>query len=305
MRAPLTGSIPLGNSLKLDRGERLDVTVEHDREVLVEVLRVSARRLPEARVLGPSAYGLGLRDLAESLPALPGERQEDLGLAGRGVEVLPGTRELEVRPVHLRDRTRRCRPVLQQVEVRARGRRLVDARADDRAGAAGDDDGLRRDREDPVVLGVRRGLDAFLPPAVAGFGVFAAAMIRSRSCTAACRVWNGPPSSVLLRAEDVEPGRLALRRARLLARQQVEQPGRRHGYALGADRRAGQIGLEVEELELRGLPDQLRGLLGVVHAGELDHDLVGALLADLGLGHAELVDPVPHDLDRAVEIRRP
>ena len=36
-------------------------------------------------------------------------------------------------------------------------------------------------------------------------------------------------------------------------------------------------------------------------AGELDHDLVGALLADLGLGDAELVDALAHDRDGAVE----
>jgi len=40
-----------------------------------------------------------------------------------------------------------------------------------------------------------------------------------------------------------------------------------------------------------------------VDAGKLDDDLVPALLADLGLGHAEPVDAVPHDRDRAVEVR--
>jgi len=38
-------------------------------------------------------------------------------------------------------------------------------------------------------------------------------------------------------------------------------------------------------------------------ARELDHDLVRALLADLGLGDAELVDPLAHDRDRAVKRR--
>jgi hypothetical protein len=37
-------------------------------------------------------------------------------------------------------------------------------------------------------------------------------------------------------------------------------------------------------------------------AGQLDHDLVRALLADLGLGDAELVDAVAHDVDRAVDV---
>ena len=42
----------------------------------------------------------------------------------------------------------------------------------------------------------------------------------------------------------------------------------------------------------------------VVHAGELDDDLVAALLADLRRGDAELVDAVAHDRDRAVEVGR-
>ena len=37
-------------------------------------------------------------------------------------------------------------------------------------------------------------------------------------------------------------------------------------------------------------------------AGQLHGDLVAALAGDDGLGNAELVDAVPHDLDRAVEI---
>jgi hypothetical protein len=41
-----------------------------------------------------------------------------------------------------------------------------------------------------------------------------------------------------------------------------------------------------------------------VDAGQLDHDLVCALLADLGLGHTQLVDAAPHDCDRPVEVLR-
>ena len=48
----------------------------------------------------------------------------------------------------------------------------------------------------------------------------------------------------------------------------------------------------------------LRGLVDVVDAGELDRDLVGALLGDDRLGDAELVDAVPHDRHRAVEVGR-
>ena len=41
---------------------------------------------------------------------------------------------------------------------------------------------------------------------------------------------------------------------------------------------------------------------GILDAGKLDDDLVVALRADLGLRDAELVDAVPHDLDRALEV---
>ena len=60
--------------------------------------------------------------------------------------------------------------------------------------------------------------------------------------------------------------------------------------------------LEVEELELRGRADDLGRRLGILHPGKLDDDLVVALRADLRLGDTELVDAVPHDLDRAVEV---
>ena len=76
-----------------------------------------------------------------------------------------------------------------------------------------------------------------------------------------------------------------------------------HGVALRVPRGPDQVGLELVELELRGLADDLGGALGVLHARELDRDLVLALLADLGLGDAELVDPLADDRDRAVEVR--
>ena len=86
-----------------------------------------------------------------------------------------------------------------------------------------------------------------------------------------------------------------------LAAQEVEQ-ARGGDCALGADRRADEVLLEVVELELGGLPDQLGGFLRIGDAGQLDDDLVVALLADLGLGDAELVDAVPHDVHRAIEV---
>ena len=43
------------------------LAVEHDREVLVEVVRVACLRLPEARVLRSPTHRLRLRDLVEPL----------------------------------------------------------------------------------------------------------------------------------------------------------------------------------------------------------------------------------------------
>src|SRR3990167_5876747 len=105
-----------------------------------------------------------------------------------------------------------------------------------------------------------------------------------------------------------EGGRLTLLRARLLAREQLDEEVRRDWEALRVDRGRDQVCLEVVELELRSLADQLEGSLRILHAWELDHDLVRALLADLGLRHAELVDAAAHDRNRAVErlrIERP
>ena len=47
-----------------------------------------------------------------------------------------------------------------------------------------------------------------------------------------------------------------------------------------------EVALQVVQLELRGLPDQVGRALLVVDAGQLDDDLVAALLADLRLGDA-------------------
>jgi hypothetical protein len=41
-----------------------------------------------------------------------------------------------------------------------------------------------------------------------------------------------------------------------------------------------------------GAADDVLGLGGVLHAGQLHHHAVGALLLDHRLGHAELVDAV-------------
>ena len=113
-------------------------------------------------------------------------------------------------------------------------------------------------------------------------------------------MFAGPSSRRPFFVEEVVRRSVGGSRAALTA-QEVEQTisGDR---PLGADRGPDEVLLEVEELELRGLPDQLGGLLRIGDAGELDDDLVVALLADLGLGDAELVDAVPHDVHRAIEV---
>ncbi|TMM25803.1 MAG: hypothetical protein E6F97_02140 [Actinobacteria bacterium] len=74
--------------------------------------------------------------------------------------------------------------------------------------------------------------------------------------------------------------------------------------ALAVRGRPGGVVLEVVELQLCRRPDDLGRLRRVVDASQLDHDLVLALLADLGLGDAERVDAVTHDRDRGVHAVR-
>ena len=104
------------------------------------------------------------------------------------------------------------------------------------------------------------------------------------------------------RVDDVVGLRRVASRLRLnLGEQRVER-GALDRLAANRDRGPGQGLLEVEELELRGRSDDLGRRLRILHAGQLDHDLVVALRADLGLGDAELVDAAPHDLDRTFEV---
>ncbi len=110
---------------------------------------------------------------------------------------------------------------------------------------------------------------------------------------------------VLLLAEEEELRRLAGRlREPLDGREQRVARRVRDRVEVRVDRGAGEVRLEVVQLELRRLADQRRGLGRIVDAGELDHDLVRLLLADLGLGHARAVQALLHDRDRGVEIGR-
>src|SRR5262249_23501349 len=109
---------------------------------------------------------------------------------------------------------------------------------------------------------------------------------------------------LLVLAEDVVALGRTLLRLRLDLREQSTEARRLLRVPRGSDRRAGERSLQVVELQLGGLADDCGSLGGIVDAGELDHDLVRPLLADLRLGDAELVDALAHDRDRAVERRR-
>ena len=54
------------------------------------------------------------------------------------------------------------------------------------------------------------------------------------------------------------------------------------------------------EAQLGGLAHQVAGLVAILHAGQVDHDLVAVAL-DLGLGHAETVHPVADDVHGLVD----
>ncbi len=130
--------------LPVDRRPRLDLAVEHDREVLLDLLATADRvgeQLPALRLLP--------RDVGELLTALLRELHRHDRRLRLGVEVLPRSRELQVGAGHLRHVGRR---VLEEV-VRVRRRvRLGDAGADDLADPAGDDDGSGRHREQLVAV---------------------------------------------------------------------------------------------------------------------------------------------------------
>ncbi len=81
--------------------------------------------------------------------------------------------------------------------------------------------------------------------------------------------------------------------------------GGRGGVVVVVDRHVlGRQGLEDgPEPQLGGLADDAEGLVAVLHAGEVDDDVV-ALPADLRLGHTERVDPVPDDVDRLARASR-
>ena len=83
----------------------------------------------------------------------------------------------------------------------------------------------------------------------------------------------------------------------------MEEARRGDYVAVPVGGRACDVILQVIELELGGRADDLRGLRWVADPGQLDDDLILALLPGVRLGDAKLVDPVPHDRDGAVHVR--
>ena len=123
---------------RVDLRERLDLAIEHDREVL--------RRAEQVAALVEAAG-----DPLELLAARAGElHQDDRALAR--IEVCARSGQLQVGTRQLGDRLLLVvLVVLEQVPGRRRGR-CPDAGADDGVGATRDDDGLLGDPEDDVLL---------------------------------------------------------------------------------------------------------------------------------------------------------
>ena len=279
-----------------DRRSGLDLAVEDDRELLRVVVLLAARatgRLP----LRPAALGERARHRLELLRARVREIHEHDRLAVLGAlrpDVLAGALEVEVGPRHLRDRgalRSRVRVVLEEVVVGLR--RRADVRAERRVRGALDEREFPRHehhlgalrhlaplavvahvlRVQKLPLGRERPRDELVVRRLR------ARLLRAR---------------LLLGGEEVELLGVLRLPLRLHRQQRVVERGQRGRVSLEIGRRRDQVALEVEELEPRGLPDHFLGAIRV-DAGELDHHLVVALLPDLRLGHAELVDAPAHD----------
>ena len=275
---------PVRVLIPVDRRPGFDLAVEDDRKVLRDLLAAAEGREP------PAPLGFLARDRTELVRTLVGELHQHDRLTGVRVEVCARARELEVSAAHFGHHLVRVgvRGVeADQIEGILGRVDRVDAGADDLADAARKDDRLRRHPEDLPPLRERalrtRLLDHLaLQQLVLG--------------------GDGPAAQLLLVVEEV-PRRLAvLVHESLLTGEERVQRVLCDREALRAGRRGDEVGLEVEELELRGLPQNPDHLLLVLEARQVDHDLVFALLADLGLRDAEPVDAIAQDLDRAVEI---
>ena len=231
-------------------------------------------------------------DLGELVRAGVRELHRHDRLAGRGVEVLARAVELQVLAGHLRDGLARldrlfAAVVADQVVRVARRICRADARADVLADPAAEDGRVGRNAEDAPPLRQR--------------ARFAGSLDRVR-LEQLVLVADGPGAHLLLVVEEV-PGRVrAVLDERLLAGEESVERLLGNREALCADRRGLEVRLQVEELELGRLAEDLDHLLRVLQPREVDHDLVVALCADLGLRDAQSIDAVAQDLDRAVEV---
>ncbi len=280
---------PVRVLLPVDRRPRLDLAVEDDREVL-------RHRLAEQVRLGAPTAGDIAGDAAEDVGALVRERHRHDRLAGLGVEVLARARQAQLLTGHLGDDVLLVgvAGVVADQVVRVRRRVLdVDAGAHDLAAAALEHDRLRRHAEEPPAL---RQLVAR--------GALAARLLERLAVEQLLLRGRRPGDDLLLVVEQVPARGVVVLDQRLLAREQLMDGRGRDGEAVDVDRRRHEVLLEVEELELRGLAEDLDHALGVLDARDADRDLVVARLADLGLGDAEGVDAVAEDLDGALEVGR-
>ena len=115
---------------------------------------------------------------------------------------------------------------------------------------------------------------------------------RASRCTAGSLVWLSKPGCASVRWSPVSTTwRLTITGAAAA----LDGSARRRtapGPAAGVGGAASALLVDHAHLERRGAAEDVLRLGGVLHAGQLHHDAVGALLLDHRLGHAELVDAV-------------
>ena len=289
----------------VDEGDRDQLVVEHDREVLEGRLLRDSR---QPRVFAaPRDF---LRHAFEH--AASGGREAEGHVGGAAAAFLGAL--LGVRDVLAREHG----VVVEHVPaVRRRhlaGRRFFGHRLHDDGPGAHVDDLQLRARRDRLARAVEARLARFRPAhhRLVGFveqvprAVDAAGVCPARRCVllrrAALRI--GGEVRVLRRQDHWALGRA---QDRLV----LGQPGRRMPRVRAArDGRVGRRGfagrpddvrLPVVEVELRGLPDLFFGLLDVLDVRQADRDFLRARALDFGLRDAELVDALAHDFDRLFE----
>ncbi len=130
----------------------------------------------------------------------------------------------------------------------------------------------------------------------------AAAGARENGRIAGGRVAGGLLGAVAGGEETADRARRALRRIATGGRDGALDAGLTNRGIEPRERLLQRVGLVGDlELEERRAFDELRRALRVIDPRKLDDDPVGADLLDDRLGHAELVDAVAHDLERALD----